>query len=216
MISKEPRAQIEEATKFQSLNLPEGSIHPAWAAALASTMVGPLDVMLKQAPAGPALESSTQPAAPAVVATVGVAIPISASALLDKAQLAAQLGQLGKTPHRSAVPEKLWNEISADIIDIFKFNQPESHSGADAISGGLLIVANTSDMLQALQDRDPTRTLLTGAQLGANAVDLVASTTDALAGLDPTGIHGVCLFIRAASGIAKICLELKKPDGSMA
>jgi hypothetical protein len=204
-------------TEIQPTNLPLGSLHPTWAAALEPAETSPLQIWLKQGMlTGQPMPTGVPAWAQTTAIPAGVVLPLSVSDLLDKNRLAARLGQLGGTLNNPAVPRlggQVCTELSAEINDVIKLQHPEWHSGADELLGGLAIGASSFEMWRALQDRDRTQILLTGAQLGTNVVDLAASATEALGSAEPT-IHGVCFLFRAAAGIAKICVALKRDKGT--
>ena len=128
--------------------------------------------------------------------------------------MTAHLNELGRSQHPSAITvltEKVCGELGAAITEIIKLQQPERQSGLDGIATVLAIGKPGFELWQALQDHDRTLALLSGAQLGANVVELAASTTEAMASMEPT-IHGLCILITAATGVAKICIELKSDE----
>jgi hypothetical protein len=194
-----------------------GALHPAWAAAFDSNNPA-FEIWLKNVPsisaeaaAAPGfvpiqpqlvtVEPSGSPESPfAPTPTLAaVAVPLTGTDLVDGKRLSSRL---------SKVAPKLSTEIGSDLDDVAKLLHPEWHSGLDTPIQGLAVFASSMEFWQALQDHNQTQQLLCGAQLGTNMVDLVLGATENLASASGSAaIHGCCLFVRAATGIAKICVE---------
>ncbi len=164
-------------------------LHPVWAAAFDN-----------QNQAGEIRLAPTQGLA-------GLAVPLTAAdlaALAERKPLGGTIGSLAP---------KLATEIGANATDVVKMLHPDWHSAADPAIQGLAVFANSMELWQAFQDQNQTKQLLSGAQLGANVVDLVLSATEGVASVSgSTAIHGCCLFIRAAAGIVKVCVEVREDE----
>ena len=137
----------------------------------------------------------------------GLAVPLTAADLSALAEHKPLGGAI------ASMAPKLATEIGANASDAVKLLHPEWHSTADPAIQGLAVFANSMELWQAFQDHNQTKQLLTGAQLGANVVDLVLNATESAASAaGHPAIHGCCLFIRAAAGIAKVCVEVREDE----
>jgi hypothetical protein len=222
-----------------SVKMPIDGLHPSWVAAFKDADT-PLQIWLKQPRESPSVPPTgpnglpTQPQvvtvprasplwpttsnSPAAVSVLGgVASPLTTADLQDSTRLRTRVNQLcARLTDRDAatrISAQFFSEASSDFSDLAKLQHQEWHSGLDLPIAGFAFVSSSLELSRAFQKNDETLKVLCGAQVGANAIDLLTNLAERATNFGGGAtIHSCCLVVRVVAGIAKICIGLKKPD----
>jgi hypothetical protein len=144
-----------------------------------------------------------------------MALPLSIPILQDPDRLREHLrrfgGPLSDRKLAAQVGAQLTAELGSDLNDLVKIQHPQWQSGWDIPIGGLAIATSGLELWSACQNHDSARELLSGAQLGANFVDLASSAAGFLGGIAPA-IQGCCFVVRTVAGLLKVCIAWKESE----